>query len=133
MSLSDPIADMLTRIRNALQARHEKVSMSLSKQKLVILDILKDEGFIKGYNAQRTEKKAKGLVEVDLKYYQSKPVIRVIERISCPSLRYYVKAKDLSAVRNNMGIAIVSTSKGMMTGRQAKKLNLGGELICRLW
>ena len=133
MSLSDPIADMLTRIRNASRAGYDKVSMPSSKQKLVILDILKDEGFVRAYSVQSEEKKGKATVEVDLKHYQSKPVIREIHRVSRPSLRYYVKAKDLFPVRNNLGIAIVSTSQGMMTGRKAKELNLGGEIICKLW
>ena len=133
MSLSDPIADMLTRIRNASQAGYEKVSMPSSKQKLVILDILKDEGFVRDYSVQSEEEKGKATVEVSLKHYLSRPVIRKIHRVSRPSLRYYVKAKDLFPVRNNLGIAIISTSQGMMTGAKAKQLNLGGELICKLW
>ena len=132
MSLSDPIADMLTRIRNASQAGYEKVSMPSSKQKLVILAILKDEGFIRDYNPSE-KKDGKISVEVALKYYQSKPVIREIHRVSRPSLRYYVKAKELYPVRNNLGISIVSTPQGMMTGRKAKELKLGGELVCKLW
>ena len=132
MSLSDPIADMLTRIRNASRAGYEKVTMPSSKQKLVILDILETEGFIKNYS-QEEKKGGKADVEVSLKYYQSKPVIREIHRISRPSLRHYVKTKDLLPVRNNLGISIISTPQGIMTGREAKKLRLGGELICKLW
>ncbi len=155
MSLSDPIADMITRIRNAMNAGHKKVSMPSSKQKLVILKILKDEGFISSYimhenkeNKENKEskeskegKEGKGnkeklsfpVVEINLKYYKDRPVISEIHRVSRPSLRYYIKAKDLKPIRNNIGISILSTPQGMKTNTQAKKLNLGGEVICKLW
>ena len=132
MSLSDPIADMLTRIRNASSARHELVSFPGSKLKVAILDILKTEGYIENFTLKKENKKSD--IEVKLKYIQGRqPVIRQLERISKPGRRYYVNAPELRPVRNNMGIAIVSTSRGVMTGRKAKKLNVGGELICEVW
>lgn len=140
MSLSDPIADMITRIRNAMNAGHQKVSMPSSKQKLVILKILKDEGFISNYilhenkeDKGNKEKPSFPVVEINLKYYKGRPVISEIHRVSRPSLRYYIKAKDLKPVQNNIGISILSTPQGMKTNTQAKKLNLGGEVICKLW
>lgn len=132
MSLSDPIADMLTRIRNASGAKHGTVSFPGSKLKVAILDILKTEGFIANYTLKKDNNKTD--IEVKLKYMRGQePVIREVERVSTPGRRYYVQAKDLRPLRNNIGIAIVSTSKGVMTGRKARKLNLGGEVICRVW
>lgn len=131
MSLSDPIADMLTRIRNASRAGHPQVTFPASKLKVAILDILKREGFIAEYVA-KTENHISD-IEVKLKYAGKRPVIRQLERVSRPGRRMYSNAVDLVPVRNNMGIAIVSTSKGVMTGRKAKKLNIGGEVICRVW
>jgi len=131
MSLSDPIADMLTRIRNASRAGHEMVSFPGSRLKKDILEILKMEGFIEGYN-EKVES-GKSDIVVKLKYYNKRPVIRQLERVSRPGLKHYIKAKDIYPIRNNIGIALVSTSKGVMTGRTAKKLNVGGEVICRVW
>jgi len=132
MSLSDPIADMLTRIRNASRARHESVEFPGSRIKLAILDILKTEGFIDNFTLRKESNKSD--IEVRLKYLGNKrPVISQLERVSVPGRRSYVQARDLLPVRNNMGIAIVSTSKGVMTGRKAKKMNLGGEVLCRVW
>ncbi|MCB1309650.1 MAG: 30S ribosomal protein S8 [Leptospiraceae bacterium] len=131
MSLSDPIADMLTRIRNASRARHEKAAFPGSRLKIAILDILKTEGFITDYSVKSEDKKQS--VEVKLKYLNKRPVINQLERVSSPGRRLYLNARDLKPVRNNIGIAIVSTSKGVMTGRAAKKLNLGGEVLCQVW
>ena len=132
MSLSDPIADMLTRIRNAYRSRHNSVAFPGSRLKVAILDILKTEGYIENFHVKKEDEKTD--VEVKLKYVNGQePVIRQLERISRPGRRYYVGVKDLQPVRNNMGIAIVSTSKGVMTGRKAKKLNIGGEVICNVW
>lgn len=132
MSLSDPIADMLTRIRNASRAGHTDVSFPSSKLKMAILDILKREGYIEAYQS-RTEHRISD-IEVKLKYASGKrPVIRQLERVSRPGRRTYTNATELRPVRNNMGIAIVSTSQGVMTGRKAKKLNIGGEILCRVW
>jgi len=131
MSMSDPIADMLTRIRNASRAGHPRVSFPGSRMKEAILRILKTEGFIEDYsvNAQGQKKS----IEVQLKYHDKQPVIRQVERVSTPGRRNYIKVEELRPVRNNMGLAIVSTSHGVMTGRRARKLNVGGELLCRVW
>ncbi|MCR9142364.1 MAG: 30S ribosomal protein S8 [bacterium] len=131
MSLSDPIADMLTRIRNASRAGHPQVTFPASKLKVAILDILKGEGFIAEYSS-KSEKRLSD-IEVKLKYTGKTPVIRQLERVSRPGRRLYTNAGELQPVRNNMGIAIVSTSQGVMTGRKAKKLNIGGEVLCRVW
>lgn len=131
MSLSDPIADMLTRIRNASRAGHPQVTFPASKLKVAILDILKGEGFIAEYSS-KSEKRISD-IEVKLKYSGKTPVIKQLERVSRPGRRFYTNAGELKPVRNNMGIAIVSTSQGVMTGRKAKKLNIGGEVICRVW
>ncbi len=131
MSLSDPIADMLTRIRNASLAGYASVSMPSSKQKCVILEILKDEGFLGDFRV--TTENKKNFLDVKLKYYHGSPVIRKIHRVSRPSLRRYLKAKEIKPIYNNMGVSILSTPQGMMTSRKAKRLNLGGEMICKIW
>ena len=132
MSLSDPIADMLTVIRNASRAGHHTVKVPGSRLKVSILSILKDEGFIENYRVKPENQKTD--IEVKLKYVNGQnPVIRQLVRISKPGRRAYVSSKSLKPVRNNIGIAIVSTSKGVMTGRRAKKLNIGGELLCKVW
>ncbi|MDK2921242.1 MAG: small subunit ribosomal protein [Desulfonauticus sp.] len=127
MQLTDPIADLLTRIRNAHLARHKEVSIPRSRLKEEILRILKEEGFIKDYIAEDRE------LKVFLKYYNGQPVIKGLQKISKPSRRVYVKAKEIPIVRNGLGIAILSTPKGIMEGRQARKENVGGELICEVW
>ncbi|WP_456324216.1 30S ribosomal protein S8 [Desulfonauticus submarinus] len=127
MQLTDPIADLLTRIRNAHLARHKEVSIPASKMKAEILRILKEEGFIKDYLEEDKE------LKVYLKYYQGKPVIKGLKKISKPSRRVYVKAKEIPIVRNGLGIAILSTPKGILEGRQARRENIGGELICEVW
>ena len=131
MSLSDPIADMLTRIRNASTAGHPSVEFPSSKLKVAVLDILKREGFIENFAVKEENKK--NTIQVTLKYYNKKPVIRQLERVSSPGRRHYIQAKDIRPVRNKIGLSILSTPQGVMTGRAARKLNVGGELICRVW
>lgn len=131
MIMTDPIADMLTRIRNALQQKHESVSMPASKEKQAIAKILKDEGFITDYNVEGDVKKT---LTITLKYAEdNKRVISGLRRISKPGLRVYAKVDNLPRVLNGLGIAIISTSNGMMTDRDAKKNHLGGEVIAYVW
>jgi small subunit ribosomal protein S8 len=128
MSMNDPIADMLTRIRNALSAEKVTVDMPSSKQKIAIAELLKQEGFITGYSVDESD--AKPVLTVDLKYYAGKPVIEMIKRISSPGLRIYKSKDDLPQVMGGLGIAIVSTSQGLMTDKAARKAGHGGEVIC---
>lgn len=128
MSMSDPIADMLTRIRNAQLAKKRIVKMPSSRIKLAIANVLKDEGYIENYNAKEHENKS--VLEIALKYYSGAPVIEDIKRISKPGLRIYKPSNALPSVMNGLGIAIVSTSKGVMTGRKAREAGVGGELLC---
>ncbi|TGK12283.1 30S ribosomal protein S8 [Leptospira fletcheri] len=131
MSLSDPIGDMLTRIRNAGRAKHESCVIPGSKIKRSILELMKEEGFINGY-----EPVPNGTFEdfkVSLKYDGTKkPVIRELVRVSTPGRRVYLKSEDIRPYKNNMGTMILSTSKGIMTGKKARKLRVGGEVICKL-
>ncbi|MCB1894485.1 MAG: 30S ribosomal protein S8 [Zoogloeaceae bacterium] len=128
MSMSDPIADMLTRIRNGQQAQKASVSMPASKLKAAIAKVLKDEGYIDDF-AVRAEG-AKASLDVALKYYAGAPVIERIERVSRPGLRVYKGSDDLPRVMNGLGVAIVSTPKGVMTDRAARASRVGGEVIC---
>ena len=131
MQMSDVIADMLTRIRNALQQKHESVSMPASKEKQAIAKILKDEGFITDYSVEGDVKKT---LTITLKYAEdNKRVISGLRRISKPGLRVYAKVDNLPRVLNGLGIAIISTSNGMMTDRDAKKNHLGGEVSAYVW
>ncbi len=127
MSMSDPIADMLTRIRNAQAMEKAVVAMPSSKVKVAIAQVLKDEGYIDGF-AVRGD--AKPELEVQLKYYAGRPVIEKIERISKPGLRIYRGTNDLPRVMNGLGVAIVSTPKGVMTDRKARANGVGGEVLC---
>lgn len=131
MSLSDPIGDMLTRIRNASRAGHPSVTFPGSKLKQSILSILKNEGFISDFS-EKTENN-KSTLQVQLKYQKKIPVIKQIQRVSTPGRRVFSGGSELKPVRNNMGIAIVSTSHGVMTGRKAKKMNVGGEILLQVW
>ena len=132
MSMTDPIADMLTRIRNANQVSHQTVSMPSSKLKVQLAKLLKEEGFITDYSVKE-EGKFK-VLEITLKYdAKNKPIITKLERISKPGLRNYSKAKDLPKVLGGMGIAVVSTSKGLLTDRKARKENIGGEVLCYVY
>jgi small subunit ribosomal protein S8 len=130
--LTDPIGDMLTRIRNAIMAKKKEVVVEpASKLKMAILDVLKREGYIEGYKIEGEGVKKK--IIVYLKYYQGKPVIQVIERVSKPERRIYVGVDEIPKVYNGLGIAILSTSKGVLSDREAKKLRVGGELICKVF
>jgi small subunit ribosomal protein S8 len=128
MSMSDPIADMLTRIRNAQRAEKATVEMPGSKLKKSIAQVLVDEGYVEGFK----EKTIEGLprLEISLKYYSGRPVIEKLERISRPGLRIYRGSTDIPKVMNGLGIAIVSTSKGVMTDRRARAAGVGGEVLC---
>lgn len=128
MSMSDPIADMLTRIRNAQAVEKVSVKMPSSKVKVAISQVLKDEGYIEDF-AVRGEA-AKPELELQLKYYAGRPVIERIERVSKPGLRIYKGADDLPRVMNGLGVAIVSTSSGVMTDRKARAQGVGGEVLC---
>jgi small subunit ribosomal protein S8 len=128
MSMSDPIADMLTRIRNAQATDKVSVAIPASKVKLAIAKVLKDEGYIEDF-AQR-EIDGKAVLEIGLKYYAGKPVIEKIERVSRPGLRIYKGRDDIPRVLNGLGVAIVSTSRGVMTDRRARETGVGGEVLC---
>jgi len=128
MSMSDPIADMLTRIRNAQLAEKTSVAVPASKLKASIAKVLKDEGYIEDF-ALRGEG-ARQALEIGLKYYAGRPVIERIERVSRPGLRIYKPAKDIPQVMNGLGVAIVSTSRGVMTDRKARQTGVGGEVLC---
>jgi small subunit ribosomal protein S8 len=127
MSMQDPIADMLTRIRNAQAAHKVVVEMPSSKAKIAIAQVLQREGFINGYSVSDD---AKPVLAIELKYFKGKPVIDMIQRISRPGLRIYKACTELPKVLGGLGIAVVSTSKGLMTDRAARKQGLGGEIIC---
>ncbi len=128
MSMTDPIADMLTRIRNAQMVDKGAVSMPASKIKVAIAGVLKDEGYIDDFAVREVEGKA--LLDIALKYYAGRPVIERIERVSKPGLRVYKGKDDLPRVMNGLGVAIVSTPKGVMTDRKARASNVGGEVLC---
>lgn len=129
--MTDPIADMLTRIRNANLRRKSEVAMPSSKMKASIAQVLQDEGFVDGVQVE--EDGVFRTLKIQLRYWQGEPVIREIVRISKPGLRQYTKAGDLRPVVNGQGIAIVSTSKGVMADRQCRAEGVGGELLCRVW
>lgn len=132
MSMSDPIADMLTRIRNAGKAKFGSVDIPGSKLKTELAKVLKDEGYIRNYKFIKDDKQ--GILRVYLKYEQGeRNVIYGIERVSKPSRRVYVKSKDIKPVLNGMGIAILSTSKGIMSDRAARREKVGGEILCNVW
>jgi small subunit ribosomal protein S8 len=128
MSMTDPVADMLTRIRNAQMAQKNSVAMPSSKLKVAIAAVLKDEGYIDDFAVRAAEGKSQ--LDIALKYYAGRPVIERIERISRPGLRVYKGSGDLPRVMNGLGIAIVSTPKGVMTDRRARATNVGGEVLC---
>lgn len=129
MAMSDPIADMLTRIRNAQMAEKAAVAMPSSKVKVAIAAVLKDEGYVEDY-AVKTSAGNKATLEIALKYYAGRPVIERIERVSKPGLRIYKGSEDIPRVMNGLGIAIVSTPKGVMTDRKARATKIGGEVLC---
>ncbi len=132
MTMSDPIADLLTRVRNALSTGNTRVDIPASTIKEEICKVLEREGYIEGYKKIETEHQ--GVLQVSLRYTSDrKPVIQEIRRISKPSLRVYVKSDDIKQVRTGLGVSILSTSRGLMTGKQARQENIGGELLCEVW
>ena len=132
MQMSDVIADMLTRIRNANNAKHQTVDIPASNKKKAIAEILVAEGYVKSYNVVDDGKQ--GVIRITLKYLPGKQkVIRGIRRVSKPGLRIYASCEDMPSVMNGLGIAIVSTSKGIMTGKKARSLNVGGEVLAFVW
>ena len=132
MSFTDPIGDMIARIRNAQSRALHTVSIPNSKFRAKILEVLREEGFISDYKFL-SDKKNKGSLLVDLKYYNGLPVIKEIRRISKPGRRIYTKADSIPKIQSGLGIAIVSTSKGIMSGNDAKSKNIGGEIICSVF
>jgi len=128
MSMSDPISDMLTRIRNAQMAEKVTVVMPSSKLKTAIAKVLSEEGYVDGYKVIDNE--GKPTLEIGLKYYANRPVIETIQRVSRPGLRVYKGSEDIPKVMNGLGIAIVSTSKGLMTDHKARANGIGGEVLC---
>ena len=131
MTMTDPISDLLTRIRNGQQVKKASVICPSSKMKLDILKVLKEEGFIRDYSEGEGIKGKE--IEIFLKYFHGEPVIREIVRISKPGLRIYSSVKNMPIYKNNMGVSIVSTSKGVMTNFKAKEINIGGEVLCRIY
>ena len=131
MQMSDVIADMLTRIRNANNAKHETVDIPASNMKKAIADILVNEGYISSYTVVEDGKQ--GVIRVTLKYIGKQKVLQGLRRVSKPGLRIYAGAEDMPKVMNGLGIAIVSTSKGIMTDKQARKENVGGEVLAFVW
>lgn len=130
MSMQDTLADMFTRIRNAQTAGHATVSLPSSKQKVAVAAVLKDEGFVDDYSVEGDVKK---VMHITLRYFEGKPVIESIKRISRPGLRQYKGTNDLPKVSGGLGIAIVSTSKGVMTDRAARAQGVGGEILCEVF
>ena len=131
MTMTDPISDLLTRIRNGQQVKKSNVTCPSSKMKLAILKVLKEEGFIRDFSEIEGVKGKD--IEISLKYFHGEPVIKEIVRISKPGLRIYSSVKSMPVYKNNMGISIVSTSKGVMTNFKAKEINIGGEVLCRIY
>ena len=131
MSLTDPIGDMLARIKNSQLRNHKKVEMPSSNFKMKIADVLKNEGYINGFNVDKNENKQ--VLSIDLKYNSGSPVISVIERVSKPGRRVFSSAQSLPKINNGLGIAIISTPKGVMTDIDARKQKVGGEIICKVF
>ena len=131
MSLTDPIGDMLARIKNSQLRNHKKVEMPSSNFKMKIADVLKNEGYINGFNVDKNDNKQ--VLIIDLKYNSGSPVISVIERVSKPGRRVFSSAQSLPKINNGLGIAIISTPKGVMTDIDARKQKVGGEVICKVF
>lgn len=132
MSMSDPLADMLTRIRNGVAARFESVEMPLSKLKVGVVNVLKEEGYITDY--QIIDQGVQGILRVNLKYGpDNEQVITGIRKVSKPGLRQYKKSSNIPKVMSGLGVGILSTSRGVISDREARKLNVGGELLCEVW
>jgi small subunit ribosomal protein S8 len=137
MSVNDPIADMLTRIRNAVLSGHAQVAMPSSNIKIEIAKILKEEGFLDGYEVVEGEKASDKVLRLKIKYVgerrERRPVIAGLERVSKPGRRIYTRKQDIPWVLSGLGVAILSTPKGVMTGVRARQLNVGGEILCKIW
>ena len=131
MNMTDPIADMLTRVRNAIMARHPRVLIPASKMKIAIAAILKEEGYIRDYDV--VQDSTQGTLRISLRYVEKRPVLNQIKRVSKPGLRVYTRRDSIPRVRGGLGTAIISTPQGVMTGRKAYQLGLGGEVICYVW
>lgn len=130
MSMQDPISDMLTRLRNGCMSMQKVVSMPSSIMKTAIAEVLKQEGYITDYVVEGETKK---VLKITMKYFKRQPVIENLQRVSKPSCRLYCGSKNIPSVKDGMGIAILSTSKGIMSGRDAEKQNVGGEILCYVW
>jgi len=131
--MTDPVADLLTRIRNATMARHDRVLVPTSRMKRTIVDVLKSEGYVADVTAE-TQEDGLEVLSITLKYGRDKlPAIEGVERISTPGRRVYVRAQDIPKVKSGLGIAVLSTSRGVMSDRQARKAGVGGELLCHVW
>lgn len=137
MTIIDPIADMLTRIRNAVMAGHSQVAMPSSKLKVEIARIMKDEGYLEGFDVAESEDSIQKVLRLKIKYVGERrarrPVISGIERVSKPGRRVYTKRQDIPWVLSGIGVAILSTPKGVMTGSRARQLGVGGEILCKVW
>jgi small subunit ribosomal protein S8 len=132
MGMTDPLADMLTRMRNANKARFEKVDIPSSRLKMNIAKILKEEGYIRDYKLIEDNKQ--GILRIFLKYDSKKrPIISGLRRVSKPGIRFYSRRKDIPSVKSGTGLAILSTSQGVITDKEARKLNVGGEILCQVW
>lgn len=137
MTVNDPISDMLTRIRNGIMAEHKAVSMPSSKLKAAIAQILKEEGYIEGFEVVEGEKSHETILRVRLKYVGERrtrrPVITGLERVSSPGCRIYTKKDKIPWILSGLGVAILSTPKGVMTGQRARQIGVGGEVLCKVW
>lgn len=132
MSMSDPVADMLTKIRNGIMGSHDTVDVPSSRLRINIAKILKSEGFVKNYKV--TSDKGHGIIKIFLRYDENgEPIVSGLKRVSKPSCRVYAKSDKIPLVQNGFGINILSTSKGVMTDKQARKMKLGGEILCAIW
>ena len=129
--VTDPIADLLTRVRNAAMARHDSVMVPASKMKIEVVKILKDEGFIVNYSIVKGD--PQNMIKITLKYIDKRPAFIGLERVSKPGLRLYTGKREIPRVYGGLGIAIISTPKGLLTGQEAWKKNLGGEILCYVW
>ena len=132
MSMTDPLGDMLTRIRNGQRARKDNISSPASKLRSNVLDVLKREGYIRNYS-QHELRPGVSQIEIELKYHEGEPVIREISRVSKPGRRVYSKIKDLQRVYNGLGIAILSTPRGVLSDNEAREQNVGGEVLCQVF
>lgn len=132
MSFSDPLGDMLTRIRNGQKARKLSVTSPASRLRANVLEVLKQEGYIRGYSSQKISEGIEQLT-IELKYYENQPVIRNVDRVSKPGRRVYAKIKDLKPVNNGLGTIVLSTPKGILSDGKARELNVGGEILCNIF